>query len=385
MAMNDIEQDLVRVLHDHPLFNADPAFLDSVRARIGRQRKIRRSAAAAAAALVVAIGAAVIGTRHSPHPPTPRVVHRHLNPVSARFAVGQVSAMTVLGADLWAFNHRDDLIKIDMRTNKLLLRSHISGLSSRALPSLLLSGQRKLWLAANSPAGTGRILTIDPASGRVIARLDLGGTCNPLNSATLVPTVAFGAGYLWAICHPASGGRYVARIDPRTDRVDARTPVMPMGGVEYIAAGPGGAWISSDSTKIMKVDPSGTRLRRVAVRDAAFPFTLSGAQLAVSRGALWALTDDETLVKIDPTTGRIIRFFTYRAFDPNYTFSANRLVIGFGSIWLEGGSLLRVSATTGRVQARMSGVPYPVVVGGNAVWVGMSHGIVRVDPYRFPG
>ncbi len=382
--MNDIERDLIRVLHDMPPVDADPALLDSVHARIGRQRKIRRFTVAATAAIAVAIAATVIGTAHKPAPPSPPVTHNHRDPVVARLALGQVSGMAVLGTNVWAFNRRNDLIRIDVRTNKVTLRAHVSGIWS-ATGGLLLSGRGKLWLAATTTSGIGRLVAIDPSNGRVIARLDRGGTCDLFNLATYVPTITFGAGHLWAICHPAIGGRYIARIDPRTDRVDARTPVIRVGGNEWIVAGPEGAWISSDITKITKVDPSGTRLDRVVVNDYRYPFTLTGAQLAWGAGALWALTDDETLVKIDPATARIARFFTYRAFDPNYTFSANRLVIGLGSIWLEGGSLLRLSATTGRVQARIGLDPNIVVVSANAVWVGTSSGVVRIDPARLPG
>lgn len=381
--MNDIEKDLIRVLHDMPPVDADPALLDSVHARIGRQRKIRRITVAATAAIAVAIAASVIGTAHKPAPPSLPVMHNHRDPVVARLALGQVSGMAVLGANVWAFNRRNDLIRIDMRTNKVTLRVHIAGLLSGAV-SLLLSGRGKLWLAASTPAGIGRLLAINPSSGRVIARLDQGETCDLINPF-YVPIITYGAGYLWAICHTAIGGRYAARIDPRTDRVDARTPVIRVGGNEWIVAGPQGAWISSDLSKVTKVDPSGTRLDHTFINDYGYPFTLTGAQLAWGAGALWALTDDETLVKIDPATAHIVRFFTYRAFDPNYTFSANRLVIGFGSIWLEGGSLLRLSATTGRVQARIGLDPNIVVVSGNAVWVGTPSGVVRIDPARLPG
>jgi len=382
--MNDIEQDLIRVLRDMPPVDADPALLDSVHARIGRRRKIRRLTVAATAAIAVAIAAAVIGTAHKPAPPSPPVTHDHRDPLVARLGIGQVRGMAVLGANVWAFNRRNDLIRIDMRTNKVTLRVHISGLLSRA-PTLLLSGRGKLWLAATTPAGIGRLIAINPSSGRVIARLDHGGTCDLVNQGLYVPVITFGAGYLWAICHTAFGGRYAARIDPRTDRVDARTPVIRVGGNEWIVAGPQGAWISSDISKVTKVDPSGTRLDHMFINDYSYPFTLTGAQLTWGAGALWALTDDETVVKIDPTTAHIVRFFTYRAFDPNYTFSADRLVIGFGSIWLEGGSLLRLSATTGRVQARIGLDPNIVVVSGNAVWVGTSSGVVRIDPARLRG
>src|SRR5262249_13849553 len=187
-----------------------------------------------------------------------------------------------------------------------------------------------------------------------------------------LPAMSYGAGHLWVVCNGSSRGRFIERIDPLRGRVDARTPVVPGSGDEWIIAGSMGTWYSTDAIKTTKVDPSGRRLDRLTVNDAGKMSTLNGAQPTMGAGALWVLSHDETIAKIDPATGRIVRYFTYRAFDPTYTAGAESLVVGFGSLWVMSPDLLRLSQQTGHVEARVrlaltGGI---IAISAKTVWIG---------------
>ena len=383
--MNDIEQDLAGVLRDQPPVAADPGMVDTVLARIARQRKRRR--AVAAALFVIAVAAvAVSSVDRTARGPAGPAASRHPDPIVARIEVGPVGAVTALGEDVWAVTWHGDLVRIDTRTNTVTFRERIPGPATRY--AALASGGGKLWLAASSgrssPAGQAAVLAINPATGHVIARVRLGGTCYSENPATNAPIISYGAGHLWVACWAVGNARRIVRIDPASGRADAGTGVIPGSGQEWIVAGPQGIWYSTDTTKITKVDPSGTRLTGVTVSDAGYPFSLSGAQLALGRGALWALASDETIAQIDPATGRIIR--VYRSYDPNFTFGATTFAVGFGSVWVEGAGLLRLNPRTGHVQARVgpAGGGNTLTLTGGAIWIGTQSGVVRVDPALVP-
>ena len=389
--MSDIEQDLASALRNQPPVTADPRIIEAVLARIARQRKRRLAAAAAAAVFVIAVAAVAVryGDRPARGPAGP-VASRHPDPILARIGVGPgpVGAMAALGADVWAVTWHGDLVRIDTRTNTVTLREHIPGLATNhAANAALASGGGQLWLAALSgrsvPSGQAVVLAINPATGHVIARVNLGGICYSENTATNAPIISYGAGHLWVVCWAVGNSRRIVRIDPASERPDANTGVIPGSGNEWIVAGPEGIWYSTDTTKITKVDPSGTRLTRVTVSDG---YTLSlGAQLALGRGALWALASDGTIARIDPATGRITR--VYRSNDPNGTFGAATFAVGFGSVWVEGAALLRLNPKTFHVQARAgpAGNGDTLTLSRGAIWIGTENGVVRVDPALVPG
>jgi hypothetical protein len=383
--MNDIGAELTGVLRDQPDADYDAALLDRVHARIGRRRFFRRSAVAATVVLVAA-GAVVAGiNQRSGHVPPPP--QHHPNPVVARLAVGPVASMAVLGGDMWVFNHHGFLIRIEMRSDKVTLRTRIAGLQPEN--ALLVAGQGKLWLAG-TPKGTrpGQgVFVLSPVTGEPTARLDLGGTCYSESPATNAPIMTFGAGHLWVVCWSAYGNqRRVLRIDPLTDRIDASTGVIPGSGSESIIASAVGVWYTTDTTAISRIEASGRGLDHVLVSNAGLPSSLDGSELAAGQDALWAIASDASIARIDPSSGRITKF--YPAFDPAIRYFDQPFAVSHGSIWLlADATLVRLSSRSGHVQAKVVlGAPgTAMIITRDAIWAGTFDGVLRVDPALMAG
>ena len=229
--------------------------------------------------------------------------------------------MASTGNRVWALTLSGELVRISARTNRVTLRVHVPG---AGLGGQLAAGRRTLWLdTCRASSGRVRLLGIDPATGRVRARVAVPGSCG---------SIAYGLGHLWVVSGARNGIR-ILRINPSTGRVDARTGIIHSLVYSFVA-GPEGVWYSAGSS-IRQVDPSGTRLTGVTVNDSSYPFTLVDAELALGHGAVWALSGDEGIARIDPATGGITAIVSYRSFDPTYAFTGGPFIdIGQGSLWL---------------------------------------------------
>ncbi len=108
-------------------------------------------------------------------------------------------------------------------------------------------GDGSLWVAAG--LGNTALLRVDPADGRVLAKIPLRG--DPKG-------VAFGEGAVWVTLPDAD---LVQRVDPAaqqgqvTDTIDTG-----LDGPEGVAAGGGGVWITyTNSRTIVRIDPGSDR------------------------------------------------------------------------------------------------------------------------------
>jgi hypothetical protein len=206
-----------------------------------------------------------------------------------------------------------------------------------------------LWVADFS----GEVVRLDPASGRVVARIAVDG--NPRS-------IGAGESGVWLMSAAPVGHRsHLSRIDPRTGRIAGRIALASYGG--GIAVGAGGVWLvpSLDSGGIERIDPaSGAVTARI-------PFERSEA-LAVAGNTVWAL-GNSTLVVVDGATGRAVQRVEDRALDPK---PENALAADANGAWVAsrtGEALLRIEA--GRVVRRIAlGAPAgPVALAHGAVWV----------------
>ena len=326
--------------------------------------------------------------RHSPGPsPSPGqlalpAARGYPDAITARVPVRNVISMASTGNGVWALTLSGELVRISARTNRVTLRVHVPG---AGLGGQLAAGRRTLWLdTCRASSGRVRLLGIDPATGRVRARVAVPGSCG---------SIAYGLGHLWVVSGARNGIR-ILRINPSTRRVDARTGIIHSLVYSFVA-GPEGVWYSAGSS-IRQVDPSGTRLTGVTVNDSSYPFTLVDAELALGHGAVWALSGDEGIARIDPATGGITAIVSYRSFDPTYAFTGGPFIdIGQGSLWLLADlahtQVLRVSMSTGQPLGRIRvggscGQPCSQIYdAAGAVWVPSGREIVRIDPARLPG
>jgi DNA-binding SARP family transcriptional activator/ABC-type branched-subunit amino acid transport system substrate-binding protein/DNA-binding beta-propeller fold protein YncE len=167
--------------------------------------------------------------------------------------------------------------------------------------------------------GSSRLVRIDPATGRLKERIDVGQRLNG---------VAVGEGAVWTI-----GGRAaaVSRVDPQTGRVTDRIPIVsrPRRESPYpiaIEAKGGSVWV---------LDANVARVTRIDARERGVTATIPigvdrrPLRLAVGSGAAWVANGDGTLSRIDADTN-----------DVRTTAVAQGLLdvaVGRGGVWVTAG------------------------------------------------
>jgi hypothetical protein len=195
----------------------------------------------------------------------------------------------------------------------------------------------------------GRVLRVDPADGRVIARIAVDG--NPR-------AIAAGAGGVW-VASPglaAKAESVLSRIDPDSGRVVQRVRVG--GYADTVAVGAGGVWI---------IDQQGRRIERIGKPAASVPFGRIGT-LAVGGDTLWAIDSGGTVASVDGRslkTDRLPRLVPF-----GHGPAENTLAADAGGVWVAGrggGELVRIEA--GNVVTR---VPIPEVIGPIALGDGVA-------------
>jgi YVTN family beta-propeller protein len=158
--------------------------------------------------------------------------------VAATIAVGrQPSGIAVAAGSVWVANALDDTVsRIDPATNRVRATVPIPG--QRSAFSLAVAGG-SVWVSGNHG-----LYRIAPAGNRV-TKVDV--CCG---------AVAAGAGGLW-MANGMDGT--VLRVDPASGRVLARIPVPPVAtpqGPFGIAAAGGAVWVTSETVAPKPGDPS---------------------------------------------------------------------------------------------------------------------------------
>ncbi len=162
------------------------------------------------------------------------------------------------------------------------------------------SGFGSVWVADTNRQV---LLRVDPRTRRVQAEIRTGGDSNAQGGD---PIVAAGSDAVWAIARaPGSdGGNRILRIDPRTDRITARS-TLPAGQAPLIfdiQIVDGRPWVMTLRGAI-EIDPvTGRPGRFVAIdrtTDEDFPqWTI------IAQGRLWVLTRSQRIDRYDLATGR---------------------------------------------------------------------------------
>ena len=394
--------------------------------RSRRGRNLRRGltvgvALAVAAAVVVVVPifggspSAVPGHGQRSEPSTrpstrptgrPGPVRAYPGAVAARIPLSGVVSLVANTEQAWAVRTagpaaaaRFQLARIDLRTNKVTLRSNLGQRSEAPgqrpeAPAVALGGGA-LWLTTSFGRARGQVARIDPASGRVVSALHLpAGRCGWL---------AYAGGQLWTRCEAVRGRALdFFRVDPATGQVNWRAGPA-LGQIGSMAVAPQSVWYMAYNSGVYGLIDQGGRARAVTVHDRAFPVSFAYTEELVSgEGAIWAIATDESIARIDPATGRVVRFYTYRSYDPGYSGGLAFLAVGPGSLWgLDDGYLyrghpfsgvLRVSMATGRPLGRVNfahgfcGQPCSQIFATpGAVWVPTAQLLIRIDPSRLPG
>ena len=233
-----------------------------------------------------------------------------------------------------------------------------------------------MWALTRRPAPA--VWRIDPRSNRVVGE------------PTRLPgdpwRLAVGAGSVWVTPNGADGR--LVRIDPRTGRVSARISARPIYFGSVLAFGAGFAWTGNDDERyqrgatVSKLDP---RTNQVAGK----PLVLGSPQsIAFGHGAVWVADHTGWLVKIDPTRFEVVA-------RQRLDFGPHGVVVAGDAVYVadaHGSRLLEADPRTAAVR-RVARLPigpiYPAVGAGSiwsspaAVWqdeTAQDDRVVRIDP-----
>ena len=225
--------------------------------------------------------------------------------------------------------------------------------------ALTLRAGRTLQAAPNS------LGAVDPGSLQLASVTSVGNT----------PTdVAASDDWVWVV-NSNDGAGTISRIDPRTRRLVSTFSVA--GTPRTIVAAFDSLWVGTTEGRVYRVEP-GTDLPESswtlpnAGESTAFDPDPGAGWLAEGPNAIWA-GSSRALSRIDPSTGRL---------QPRESPTWGPMAYGFGSLWVLGRELERVSAATGRVigTVDLAGSSTDVATGFGSVWIADElQAVVRVD------
>jgi DNA-binding beta-propeller fold protein YncE len=230
-------------------------------------------------------------------------------------------------------------------------------------PTEVAASDEWVWVL-NANDGAGTISRIDPETRSRVSTFSVGGTPRNL-------LAAFGS--LWV---GTVEGR-VFRVEPGTDLVEddwtlpnagEESALDPGEGAGWLTAGPDAVWAGSHRS-ISRIDPDTSQLdpRRSAL----------WGPMAYGFGSLWVLGPD--LERLSPATMR-------RVATVDLPEGSNDIATGLGAVWVadvEGRAVLRVDPREEGISRSydVRGGPLGVAVGADAVWAASEAGTVaRVDP-----
>jgi streptogramin lyase len=230
-------------------------------------------------------------------------------------------------------------------------------------PTEIVASDQWVWVL-NANDGAGTISRIDTQTRERVSTFSVGGTPRTL-------LAAFGS--LWV----GTVEGHVFRVDPETDLVDESWTLPNAGeatafeldqGAGWLAAGPDAVWAGSVRA-ISRIDPATSQLRP---RESAV-----WGPMAYGFGSLWVLGFE--LERLSPATMR-------RVGRVQLTGGFVRVAAGLGSVWVaddEGRAVLRIDPREEGVSRtyELGGSPFGVAVGDGAVWATSEEGTVaRIDP-----
>jgi serine/threonine protein kinase len=242
-------------------------------------------------------------------------------------------------------------------------RELVQGIPVGNSPTEVAASDEWVWVL-NANDGAGTISRIDPETRSRVSTFSVGGTPRNL-------LAAFGS--LWV---GTVEGR-VFRVEPGTDLVEddwtlpnagEESALDPGEGAGWLTAGPDAVWAGSHRS-ISRIDPDTSQLdpRRSAL----------WGPMAYGFGSLWVLGPD--LERLSPATMR-------RIATVDLPVGSNDIATGLGAVWVadvEGRAVHRVDPREEGISRSydVRGGPLGVAVGVDAVWAASEAGTVaRVDP-----
>ncbi len=286
-----------------PAFQTD---MDDMLTRVRARRARRTLAAVAAVALAlggVGLPLALLSGLGGSRPPVVSSLSPRLNAAVGaviRVPEGAVDVAVGYGA-VWVSGF-GRLTKLDPASRRVIEVVSTPGTEDY---SQVAVGLRAVWVTADG----GRLYRIDPATGRVVARIAIGGP---------IQGVGTGAGSVWVTRIAGEHGDLI-RVDAATNHVVSVTKVGPGSGSVLYAFG--ALWVTNTSPpSVDRVDPSTGLVTRMG-------FT---GLIGAGYGSLWAASGlDDTVVRVDPRTGTPIAVLRVPR--------AEAVAVGAGGVWVLAG------------------------------------------------
>jgi DNA-binding beta-propeller fold protein YncE/predicted Ser/Thr protein kinase len=280
--------------------------------------------------------------------------------VSAPIPVGRGPLRVATGdGEVWATSAPDGtLSRIDPRALSVVGAPLNVGVGV----SGVAVGGGSVWVS--SPP-TGRVLRVDPGSGRVLARIDVGGRPG---------AIAYGGRRVWVADEEGAG---VTAINGVSGRI-YRRGIVPHAAPLRLAVGAGGLWVSSASTGAIRRIDLGS-----AVGGAPIPVGRGPAGITVGNGLVWvANSRSATVARVDPSLNG-------RLGDPiEIGGRPGGIDAGTDVVWVANatdGTVSRLDLDSGETVGDPISVgpdPGAVAVGAEAVWVANNGDgtVSRIEP-----
>jgi Protein kinase domain len=208
---------------------------------------------------------------------------------------------------------------------------------------------------------------VDPVSQELVAAIPVGNT----------PTeVAASDDWVWVL-NSNDGAGTISRIDPETQ---TRVSTFSVGGtVQNLLAAFGSLWVGTAEGRVFRVEPSTDlveddwTLPNAGEESAFLRFDVGAGWLTAGPDAVWA-GSFRAISRIDSETLQI---------EPRRSAAWGPMAYGFGSLWVLGPELERLSPATMRRVATVDlpGGATDIATGLGAVWIAdESEAVLRVDP-----
>jgi len=224
----------------------------------------------------------------------------------------------------------------------------------------LVAADGSLWFTEYD---LGRLLRIDLHTGKVRARIDVGGSPGAVVAA---------AGAVWV--HDWQGGRLL-KVDARTNRVVEKLAVGSTNSDIVFAAD--AVWTIDERGVLLRVDPNTAAVTERKTLGSAAPLptdSQAGSTLAAAGDILWVVVGDGHITEVDARTGRILG----RARGPALPLEKSRRAAADDSgLWISSPArreILHIDVRTRRVTTLPApGDPGPIAIVDGRIWVGTLH------------
>jgi DNA-binding beta-propeller fold protein YncE len=315
---------------------------DRILARAARRRRERRIASAIVALGVSAtLVAGFVFSLRSDRDGRPSIDPDRTPDVSVHVPE-HIGPLASLDGALWALGSdtrrpKDHyLLEIDPRNSTVLRSIRLSG------AAFLTTGGGSLWITTFQ---NGRVLEIDPASGRVRRTI-------PLGHLAFAPHIAWHGGQAFVAVNDT-----IVRIDPGSD---AAVEIAHVPSPAGLVAAFGSLWVSENSISatVIRLDPeTGDVLARIP---GLAPTETAG--IAVGGGSVWA-SGQGGLLRIDPATNRVVDEFDEGGI---YAYAADDR-----SLWIaDTENVWRIDTSTGNLgRIGIGERPVGVAVVGSTLWI----------------